>query len=661
MRDRLFTFQEKALDELQTAIRDAHTLWRNNKPQVISFSAPTGAGKTIIMTTLFENLLYGTSEEIADPEAVFIWLSDSPELNEQTRLKIEGKSDKIPIHNLVTIDSNFDAEYLEGGYVYFLNTQKLGADKLLISKSDKREHTIWETLTNTALRVPKKFYLVIDEAHRGTAMSATAENRAQSIMQKFIKGSNEDGLCAMPLVIGVTATPEKFNRLIEGTNSTIQKVTVSPADVRESGLLKDRIILHIPDTMVNADMTTFKSAILNWKDKCEHWQAYCNAEKNEDGSPIVVYPILVVQVEDGNERVPTHTDLTACISLLEEELGTKLHTGEVVHTFNDHGAITIGDLVIRQVEASYIEDSHEIKVVFFKMNLSTGWDCPRAETMMSFRGAQDSTYIAQLLGRMIRNPLARRVLSDSTLNDVSLFLPHYDKMAAEDVIKALRDNEAVYPGDIGTDKEFVTLKRNPSFTDVFSAMDNLVTYKIDSARKLPYIRLCMQLSRALTRDGIDPTAQRQMKTAILEKMGEEITRLKDSGLFDEIRSNLTGLSIDTLTFGYGDTVYVYNEDSQTLETSEYDIARHFEQAGKILGEGLHTEYWAKHGDEDHIEVKISVITLANNTDAMEHLSSFAENEFLSLYRKNKSAVRSLSDARKSEYNRMIQGLSLIHI
>jgi len=37
-------------------------------------------------------------------------------------------------------------------------------------------------------------------------------------------------------------------------------------------------------------------------------------------------------------------------------------------------------------------------VVFFKMNLSTGWDCPRAETMMSFRNASDYTHIAQLLG-----------------------------------------------------------------------------------------------------------------------------------------------------------------------------------------------------------------------------------------------------------------------
>ena len=46
---------------------------------------------------------------------------------------------------------------------------------------------------------------------------------------------------------------------------------------------------------------------------------------------------------------------------------------------------------------------------------------PRAETMMSFRSAQDYTYIAQLLGRMIRTPLARRIASDAELNNVSLF------------------------------------------------------------------------------------------------------------------------------------------------------------------------------------------------------------------------------------------------
>lgn len=119
MRDILFPFQEEAKDALHAAIRDAHILWRENKPQIISFSAPTGAGKTIIMTSLFEDIYSGTADVIADPDAIFVWLSDSPELNIQTRLKIESKSDKLRAHDLVTIESTFDAEELECGHIYF--------------------------------------------------------------------------------------------------------------------------------------------------------------------------------------------------------------------------------------------------------------------------------------------------------------------------------------------------------------------------------------------------------------------------------------------------------------------------------------------------------------------------------------------------------------
>ena len=92
-------------------------------------------------------------------------------------------------------------------------------------------------------------------------------------------------------------------------------------------------------------------------------------------------------------------------------------------------------LRVRHIEASRIEEDRNIGVVLFKMSLSTGWDCPRAEAMMSFRRAQDHTYIAQLLGRMVRTPLARRVEADAALNDVHLFLPHYDQATVESVIQ----------------------------------------------------------------------------------------------------------------------------------------------------------------------------------------------------------------------------------
>ena len=57
MRDILFPFQETALAELHDKINKAHLMWSERDPQIISFSAPTGSGKTIIMTTLFEDIL----------------------------------------------------------------------------------------------------------------------------------------------------------------------------------------------------------------------------------------------------------------------------------------------------------------------------------------------------------------------------------------------------------------------------------------------------------------------------------------------------------------------------------------------------------------------------------------------------------------------------
>ena len=143
MKISLFPFQEDALYALNQKIDKAHLLWQKDDPQVISFSAPTGAGKTIIMTSLFEDIFCGNENRLADPDAVIVWLSDSPMLNEQTRYKIERQSTKIRMQDLVMIDSSFDAEVLEGGKVYFLNTQKLGTDKLLTIHSDVRQYSIW--------------------------------------------------------------------------------------------------------------------------------------------------------------------------------------------------------------------------------------------------------------------------------------------------------------------------------------------------------------------------------------------------------------------------------------------------------------------------------------------------------------------------------------
>ena len=295
MRDELLSFQQTAVSKLLAKINSAAAYHKvDGRPQVIAFRAPTGSGKTIVMTAVIEDILNGTETTIEQPEAIFVWLSDSPQLNEQSKTKIIQKADKIRPNQCVTIeDDSFDQEMLDDGMIYFLNTQKLGKSSRLVSGGDSRTYTVWQTLQNTAEQKGDHLYVIIDEAHRGMHNRDAA--RATTIMQKFLKGSEADGFEAMPIVIGMSATDERFRRLVGNISSVRHDVDVRPDEVRASGLLKDRIIITYPEQDSIDDMVILQEAADEWKDKCEHWNYYCTTQKSQQ-----VRPVLVIQVENRN-------------------------------------------------------------------------------------------------------------------------------------------------------------------------------------------------------------------------------------------------------------------------------------------------------------------------------------------------------------------------
>ena len=463
MRVELFSFQKKALADIRMKTAEAMGSYhRTHAPQVISFTAPTGAGKTIIMASLIESIFFGDESYAEQQNAIIIWLSDSPQLNEQSKLKIDSKADKIRLSQCVTVSENsFDKEMFEDGYIYFLNTQKLSKTSNLTKNGDSRTYTIWQTIANTVREKSDRLYFIIDEAHRG--MQGREAGKATTIMQKFLKGSNEDNIPPMPVVIGMSATTQRFNALVEGTSSTIHKSVVTADEVRASGLLKDRIIITYPeDGSINNDMAILQAAADDWKEKWEHWTQYCYEQHYA-----YVNPILVIQVLNGSGSKLTDTDLGDCLHKIEERIGYRFENGQVVHTFGQtSSSINVNGLEVNYVEPSRISDDRNIRIVFFKENLSTGWDCPRAETMMSFKRASDATYIAQLLGRMVRTPMQMHIQVDDILNDVHLYLPYFNEDTVKDVVEALQSAEG---GDIPTDiygeslsgKKFETLTVKP--------------------------------------------------------------------------------------------------------------------------------------------------------------------------------------------------------
>lgn len=465
MKFELFPFQKTALARLrQSAATALGNYQSTHTPQVVSYTAPTGAGKTIVMSALIEDIYYGDELYPDQNEAIFIWLSDSPQLNEQSRLKIDLKADKIRLNQCVVIsDDSFDMEVLEDGHIYFLNTQKLSKSSNLTKHSDGRQYTIWETLSNTVREKGDRLYFIIDEAHRG-AQSARDLTKNTTIMQKFLKGSEADRLPPMPVVIGMTATPQRFNRLAEGIQSTTHYVKTTADEVRASGLLKDRIVITYPEHSGN-DMAVLQAATDEWRHKWDHWYQYCYEQHYGQ-----VNPILVIQVQNGSGHQISATDLDECLRIMEERLGDHFLEGQVVHAFGEGTpTIQIGGLDVPYCEPSRIADDKRIKVVFFKETLTTGWDCPRAEVMMSFRRAVDHTYIAQLLGRMVRTPTQQHINVDETLNDVHLYLPQFNEATVYDVVKALQDEEgATIPTDIEAEEmgydNYDTLSLRPTYT-----------------------------------------------------------------------------------------------------------------------------------------------------------------------------------------------------
>jgi len=112
--------------------------------------------------------------------------------------------------------------------------------------------------------------------------------------------------------------------------------------------------------------------------------------------------------------------------------------------------------------------------------------------MVSFRPARDKTHITQLLGRMVRTPLARRIPGNERLNSVDCLPPFFDEASVKDVAKALMSG-----GDGGDDLPAcrvlinpVELKPNPSIPEpVWDKLLSLPSQSLPKRHARPVKRL----------------------------------------------------------------------------------------------------------------------------------------------------------------------------
>jgi len=455
MKFSLKDYQRDAVRDALDNLKDARDDWhRKSRKTAFSLTAVTGAGKTVMAAAALEALFHGDDEFDfdADPGAVVIWFSDDPSLNEQTRFRMMEASDRINHTDLVVVENTFNRPRFEAGKIYFLNTQKLSKNSLLVrgydqeeleakagdllpeTRPDLRAYTIWDTIQNTIDDPDMTLYLILDEAHRG--MGSAAPREKGTIVQRLINGSG--GVPGISVVWGISATVERFNKAIEfaGKHIKLPNVVVDAEKVQESGLIKDTILLDIPDEVGDFDTVLVRRATDKLIDSAVAWAEY--AKQQEEAH--VVIPLMVLQVPN----TPDPGEIGRALDTIFERY-PELPTASVAHVFGDHTTQRFGAHDVPYIEPQRVEESTWVRVLIAKDAISTGWDCPRAEVMVSFRAASDRTHITQLLGRMVRSPLARRIPGNDRLNAVDCLLPRFNRKTVEAVVDTLMQGDDTAP------------------------------------------------------------------------------------------------------------------------------------------------------------------------------------------------------------------------
>lgn len=641
-------FQNTAVLRLTEEIVSARHEIDRGRLQAIVLSSPTGSGKTVIMTLLMERLWSGHESIEPDPNAIFLWISDSPELNIQSKEKIEAASDVFPRSRMVIIENDFNQERFLAGNIYFLNTQKLGVSSLLTKPGDGRTWTIWQTIENTTKASPTHFNLIVDEAHRGMGLSVKAETTSRTLIQRFIKGAPEVGLSPVPLVIGMSATPQRFNKVLEGAQRITRPVDVGTEDVRESGLIKDRIILDIAEDDQPADWTLLRDAAQRTIEYAKQWKRYCKAQ----GIVPSVEPILVVQVEDGSKTMRTKTDLSKAVDVLEKVYG-RFEEGELAHCFQEEDDMTVGGYGIRKIDASKIQGDASVRVVFFKMALTTGWDCPRAEVMMSFRRASDHTLIAQLVGRMVRTPLARRVEEDEFLGSVALFLPHYDEEGLKAIVEKLEDPDTGSPVKVERKADLALYGRAKDKAELFNALEKAPTYVLDNTRRQANTRRLLSLARKLTMDGIDAGAWANAKALAVETLKTEATRLRQNPDFAAKVSGKAKINIKEFKVEFGELQELKESRTIAVEVTSENIDDLFTKCETILGEGLKDEYWQRvHDHDEPDQAKLELFCVLQDAAAVRSVQEACGKRIDMLFEQYRDQIEEMTSSRREQYARI---------
>ena len=410
----------KDLDYQNMAIKDlvsfSKKFLKDRNGALITFQAPTGSGKTIMLAESLSQIV----KDITEKDLAFVWISVNY-LHEQSKEKLENYFGNEELLECIYIDE-IQNNQIDENQILFINWESLNKKGNIFMVDNEKDWNLSKVIDNTK-EEGQKIVLIIDESHRNAKTS---------------KSKEIINIISPNLTIEVSATPKEM--------ANDYKVQVNRKDVIDEEMIKAEIQINPNLKKAETNRDIVAAALRRRK----------QLKKQYEEIDSKINPLLLIQIPRkslGDVREP-------------EDRILEVLSEHGITTQNEKLAIWLSERD-KKINLNYLENNDsDVDVLVFKEAIALGWDCPRASILLLQREWNIDNYIfnIQTLGRIMRMPEHKHYKNNPDLNIGYVYTASDNFSVVEDLAKDYvskeimqRDN-TVY-GDIDLPSEYIRRKR----------------------------------------------------------------------------------------------------------------------------------------------------------------------------------------------------------
>ena len=331
--------------------------------------APTGSGKTLMAGMIAET--FAAPDRDSNARIVWFWFTPFATLVEQAKGAIKSTFVGLRVRDL---QADRKTRGTKSGDVYVTTWAAVAASNAATRKVRSGGEFVLSLDDLIAELRADGFRIgaVVDEAHHGFATGNAAKESV-----RFYRESLKPDFTLM-----ITATPddadvEKFKKA--AGIGLLHRIRVSRKEAVDAGLIKDGIksiaYLAADD---QKELVDFAATAL-----ADGWHMHNVIKQGLQTVGIGLVPLMLVQVANSNKAVDEARARLDALGVPESKIAW--------YTADDPN----DDLL-----AVAIDERKE--VLIFKVAVALGFDAPRAFTLVSMRGAKDTDFGIQVVGRILR-------------------------------------------------------------------------------------------------------------------------------------------------------------------------------------------------------------------------------------------------------------------